>query len=162
MTRMKSLLIPLALMASIPATAQISMREKYGYPVKVTSVYDGDTFTIDGEEWSPFPNLVWKVRIRGIDTPEKRGKCGRERELAKRAHSLTISLLERNDKQRTALILNRRKGYRVWLSAIQHDKYGGRFDAVVTLSDGSSLGDHLINAGVARPYFGGKKRTWCP
>ena len=140
----------------------------------MTDVYDGDTFTIDGEEWSPFPNLTWKVRIRGIDTPEKRSKCVSERKLAERAKRLAVYLLSESEKSRLHSALaelnddpnrtalrKRKPGYTVWLTAVEHDKYGGRFDAVVTLADGSSLGDKLISSGLARPYFGGKKVPWC-
>ena len=164
---MKRYFILFAMLATIPASAQNTSRKKYGFPVRVTEVYDGDTFTFDGSGWSPFPNLTWKVRVRGIDTPEKRGKCAFEKALARKAHQTTISLLNRSERlRRSSLPIRERlsirgQGYIVWLSAVQHDKYGGRFDAVVTLSDGTSLGDHLIDAGLARPYFGGRKQGWC-
>lgn len=133
---------PSALMASsLP-------REPYGYRVAVTSVYDGDTFDFDGSAWSPFPNLRWSIRIRGIDTPEKRSKCEMEKILALKARDVSVALIREARGQ-------------IFLSAIQHDKYGGRFDAVVTLPDGRVLGDILISKGLARPYFGGKKEPWC-
>jgi endonuclease YncB( thermonuclease family) len=40
------------------------------------------------------------------------------------------------------------------------DKYGGRFDAVVYL-DGTSLGQMLLDAKLAVPYDGGRRRNWC-
>lgn len=123
-------------------------REANGYPVRVLTVKDGDTFEIDSRGWSPFPNLSWSVRVRGIDTPEKRSKCAAEKAAAMRAKDFTQALM-------------RRYQNRVWLQAVAHDKYGGRFDAVVVFQNGQSLGDILIKAGLARPYFAGKRQPWC-
>ena len=123
-------------------------REANGYPVRVLAVKDGDTFEIDSRGWSPFPNLTWSVRVRGIDTPEKRSKCAAEKAAAMRAKDFTTALM-------------RRYGNRVWLQAVAHDKYGGRFDAVAVFANGQSLGDILIKAGLARPYFAGKRPPWC-
>ncbi len=52
---------------------------------RVVSVYDGDTLTVDA--W-PWPDVTIRVRVRmaGVDTPEIRGKCQREMDLAVRAH----------------------------------------------------------------------------
>lgn len=130
------------------ANAQSITRETQGYPVRITKVVDGDTFEIDSTAWSPFPNLRWRIRVRGIDTPEKSSKCLAEREAAKRMTAATLYIIERSQK-------------RVWLQAVQHDKYGGRFDAVVVLVDGKSLGNMLIDSGLARPYLGGKRKPWC-
>lgn len=52
---------------------------------EVTSIYDGDTFraTIDG-----WPALIGKrisIRVNGVDTPEMRGKCDQEKQLAREA-----------------------------------------------------------------------------
>ena len=51
--------------------------------LEVTSIYDGDTFrgNIEG-----FPAVIgdsMSIRINGIDTPELRGKCDKEKQLAR-------------------------------------------------------------------------------
>jgi micrococcal nuclease len=115
----------------------------------VARVIDGDTFLI-AANWSPYP-LDWRIRVIGIDTPEKGylAKCDREREKSAEATALATSLIEES--------LGR-----VRLKQVQHDKYGGRLDAEVILADGRSLGAELIKAGVARPYNGsGPKPNWC-
>lgn len=115
----------------------------------ITEIVDGDTFII-AANWSPYP-LKWKVRIRGIDTPEKgyRAKCEREKELAAQATALAEQLAHET--------LGRVK-----LRNVEHDKYGGRIDADVILADGRSMGGQLIKAGLAKPYNGnGPKPSWC-
>lgn len=117
--------------------------------VRVLSVYDGDTFTIDGSRWSPFPNLTWKIRIMGIDTPEMKGDCMAERLAARRAKTELTRMIVTN-------------GNVVILSNVKHDKYGGRFDADVTLRDGKSIKNILLQMGLAMSYTGeGPKPNWC-
>lgn len=116
---------------------------------RVKKVKDGDTLQL-GAEWSPY-DLEWSVRVSGIDTPEKgtRAKCGRERDLSKQATDLTKKLVAESDN-------------RVTLQQVKHDKYGGRLNAVVVLSDGRVLGDELLKAGLAKRYNGGgPKPNWC-
>ncbi len=56
-------------------------------------------------------------------------------------------------------------GNKATLTQVQHDKYGGRLNATVTLTIAGNkvdLGKSLIEAGYARPYFGeGPKPDWC-
>ena len=130
------------------ASAQPLVQERYGYRVLVDKVHDGDTFTIRGDGWSPFPNLSWSIRVRGIDTPELSSKCKAEHELALRARDTADALIMQS-------------GRYVWLQQVGHDKYGGRFDATVVLANGQSLGDILVNQGYAHSYDGGKKEPWC-
>lgn len=57
---------------------------------KVIRVTDGDTFVIDtSEKSSILRELGLSVRILGIDTPEKKGKCKKEKDLALKATELT-------------------------------------------------------------------------
>ncbi len=147
MTR-KLIFISSLMALSLPARADPIAREALGYLVRIQEVVDGDTFVLDSRNWSPFPNLSWKIRIRGIDTPEKRSRCMAERQQAARATVFTKTLIQRAQG-------------RAYLQAIAHDKYGGRFDAVVILPNGKSLGDILIASGLARPYLGGKRLPWC-
>jgi micrococcal nuclease len=109
------------------------------------SVTDGDTIkvripnipTVFGEEIA--------VRIAGIDTPESNSKCAIERELAKKATEFTKNFL-----QNTTII------------ELQHptrDMYF-RVDADIIV-EGKYLSKELLNAGLAKPYFGGIKTPWC-
>ena len=50
----------------------------------VVSVYDGDTMTVNAFPW-PGMTIRTAVRVNGIDTPEIRGLCAEETELAKQA-----------------------------------------------------------------------------
>ena len=50
-------------------------------PATVTSVYDGDTIKVQAHIW---PGHTWtgSVRLLGVDSPEKRGKCPEEKAAA--------------------------------------------------------------------------------
>ena len=50
----------------------------------VVKVYDGDTLTVNAYPW-PGMTVRTAVRVNGVDTPEIRGLCDAETELAKRA-----------------------------------------------------------------------------
>ena len=61
---------------------------------RVIRVIDGDTFVVDIDQ---FPDLIGKhisVRVNGINTPELRGKCEREKELAIKTKERVESLLK--------------------------------------------------------------------
>lgn len=116
----------------------------------VTSVRDGDTVSIKAE-WSPYKHLNWGVRVRGIDTGETSHLAKCQQELA----------MGQNAKAATRKLITESKNL-IMLEDIDHDKYGGRFVANVILKDGSSLGDRLIQLGLAKPYTGkGPKPNWC-
>lgn len=117
----------------------------------VTSVYDGDTLTVQ----VPYiPDVFGKdlsIRIVGIDTPEIRSTCEtkeqreKEKALAIQARDVVIEMV--------------RVGHRVTLANLDRDKYF-RLLATVTV-DGVSVGDELIARGMALPYDGGTKVGWC-
>ena len=50
----------------------------------VISVYDGDTMTVNADTWLGM-TIRTAARINGIGTPEIRGQCDVETELAKQA-----------------------------------------------------------------------------
>ena len=111
------------------------------YGATLIGCYDGDTckFRIDGA-----PALVDTVHVRlaGMDTPEIRGKCQEEKDLALVARDYTLDYLRNFN------------GY-----GIVHDlrdKYGRM---VVEFPD---LVSGLISNDLARPYDGKTKRQgWC-
>ena len=85
------------------------------------------------------------IRINGIDTPELRGKCEKEKQLARLAKQFTVERL--------------RAANSVVLKNIKRGKYF-RLIADVYV-DGVSLGEQLIKQGHAVKYIGKAKRTWC-
>lgn len=117
----------------------------------VTSVYDGDTLTIQ----VPYaPDVFGKdlsVRIIGIDTPEMRSGCETKEQ---RDHEKALAIKARDQVVEMLAI-----GKRVTLTELDRDKYF-RLLAVVKI-DGVSVGDALIGSGLAVPYFGATKVGWC-
>lgn len=110
---------------------------------RVVSVYDGDTITVDAEIW-PGVTIRTGVRLDGIDTPEIRGKCQAEKDLAVKARDF----------------VRVRAGERVQLVNVRNGKYAGRVVADV-LVDGHSVALWLVGEGLARPYDGGRRAGWC-
>ena len=100
------------------------------------TVYDGDTITISGE----------RIRIMGLDTPEigRGARCASEDRLATAARNELRRLL------RGADITLRRDG---------SDRYGRTLAYVY--ADGQDVAKALIDAGLARPYDGGRREGWC-
>ena len=111
----------------------------------VLRVIDGDTIAIRARIWIG-QSVETKVRIAGVDTPELRGGCALEIELAIAARDLVVRVL--GDQPAT-------------LRDVRYDKYGGRVLARVENNDGEDIAALLIAAGLGRPYDGGKRRPWC-
>jgi len=120
------------------------------YNWQVIRVVDGDTLEISNE-FLP-EELKLFVRIKGIDTPEKefRAKCQKEKILGQNASEYT----------KKAIKTAQEKKLKITFSEIKWDKFGGRILAVVKI-DNKNLGDELIKKGLARPYNGEKKASWC-
>lgn len=114
---------------------------------EVLEVLDGDTLSVRVKVWLD-QELLTRVRLVGIDTPEIRGKCEREKEMARAAHEALRRLVQRDRS-------------RVLLRDVDYDKYGGRVRARVLLPDGTDVAETLIGAGHARPYSGGTRAGWC-
>lgn len=115
------------------------------WDVEVTRHRDGDTFDIQ----LPLPEPLNKaaIRILGIDTPEKRGKCEKERQGSAAATQRLIELIP--------------VGTIVTLTNFKWDKFGGRINADVFI-DGVDVGSQMIEEGHAIPYTGrGPKHDWC-
>lgn len=109
------------------------------------SCYDGDTCTVSLPGVHALFGDHIQVRIAGIDTPEIRGKCGREKELARSARNLV------NERLTQARIID--------LEDLGRDKYFRVLARII--SDGRDLSADLLAAGLARPYHGGRKPLWC-
>jgi len=88
------------------------------------------------------------VRIYGVDTPEKgwRAQCPAEAAQGERASAWTKDLVE--------------SGKRFQVVLYKWDKFGGRVIGDI-LVDGVSVRHGLMAAGLAREYYGDKKKSWC-
>lgn len=112
---------------------------------RVISVYDGDSFRADVEGHHEICGKNMPVRIYGIDTPEIRGQKNPQlKALAQKAKAFAVKRLK--------------EGKSIILKSIRRGKYF-RIVAEVWI-DGINLGKELIKAGLAKPYFGRKKRLW--
>lgn len=121
--------------------------QNYGNMVvsEITSIYDADTFRVTINNWPAVAGNRMPVRVAGIDAPEIAGKCETEKNAALLAKKFAANML--------------RSAHTVELRNIYRDKYF-RLRAEVYV-DGMSLGEALIKAGHARPYFGGTRAGWC-
>ena len=113
--------------------------------LEITSIYDGDTFRVNIKGFPAIIGDRMSVRINGIDTPELRGKCEREKVLERKAKQFTVRKL--------------RTGKSIILKNIKRGKYF-RLIADVYI-DGINLGEQLIKQGHAVRYKGKTKISWC-
>jgi micrococcal nuclease len=93
------------------------------------------------------PIIVGKISIRvnGIDTPEIKGKCDKEKYDAQQAKEMVADILK-DAEQITLKNMERGKYFRI---------------AADVIVDGENLADLLIEAGMAVRYDGGKKtKNW--
>ncbi|TLU65715.1 thermonuclease family protein [Thalassotalea litorea] len=111
----------------------------------IVNVYDGDTFRANIAHWPDVIGNNTPIRINAVDTPEIRGKCAAEKQLAIQARDFT----------REQLL----KAELIELRNIERGKYF-RLVADVYL-DGQSLAQQLLSHGLARPYDGNKRQSWC-
>ena len=114
-------------------------------PASVLGVIDGDTIAVRARIWLG-QSVETRVRIAGVDAPELRGACQRERALAAAARDLVVGTIE---------------GAAVTLWDIRYDKFGGRVLARVVVAAGDDIAALLIAAGLGRAYDGGKRAPWC-
>jgi micrococcal nuclease len=98
-------------------------------------VIDGDTFWYGGE----------KIRVADIDTPEVRGRCAEETELAGRATRRLDALLNAGP-------------FELQRIGRDEDRYGRKLRIVTR--GGRSLGDQLVAEGLARTWSG-RREPWC-
>jgi len=108
--------------------------------------YDSDTIRFDLPKYPPIAGDDIRVRVNGIDTPEIKGKCEKEKYDAQQAKEMVADILK--DAEQIALKnMERGKYFRI---------------AADVIVDGENLADMLIEAGMAIRYDGGKKtHKWC-
>ena len=141
---MKKLLLFLTLFLGV---LSIQAAPEYGTVIvsRVISVYDGDTFRVDIDSFPPIVGKNIPIRLNGVDTPEIRGKCKYEKDLAIKARDFVRNKLA-NAKE-------------IKLNNLQRGKY---FRVVANvLVDGVSLEQELLENELAYNYSGGKKSSWC-
>jgi endonuclease YncB( thermonuclease family) len=112
---------------------------------EVISVYDGDTFRVNIDSLPPIVGKNIAIRVNGVDTPEIRGKCQYEKDLALEARDFVRSKLA-NAKEIKLTNLQRGKYFRVVANVVV---------------DGVSLERELLDNKLAYEYDGGKKSSWC-
>ena len=116
------------------------------HPAEVMRVIDGDTFEARVHLW-PGLDVTTRVRLRGIDAPELKARCGEERAKAEAAREALRAMLDQGE---------------VGISRVMLDKYGGRVVADASTSGTPDVSAALLDAGVARRYAGGHRDGWCP
>lgn len=135
----------LSLVIAVPLLCGAKKYSDIG-PVDFVKNYDGDTITVNLYNTDPIFGENISVRVNGIDTPEIRGKCEKEKTIAKQAKSVVNYILNNS----TYVYLknpNRGKYFR-----IVADVY----------ADDVNIADILLERGLAIPYDGGKKtKNWC-
>ena len=112
-------------------------------------IYDGDTITIKcliGFECNNKGKI--SIRVLSVDTPEIKSSCANEKKLARKAKQHTVDFV-RNAKSITLLY----DKYEIY------DRYGRLLADVIV--DHVKLSKSLIEAGLGREYYGGKRQGWC-
>ena len=109
------------------------------YVASLISCYDGDTCKVKLVDAHPLVEIV-TMRFAGFDTPELRGKCSIEKDLAREARTITRDYMN----EIGTVYTTGEKG-----------KYGR---LLVTAPD---LQEELISKFAAVEYEGGKRISWC-
>ena len=120
--------------------ARPTFADRYVYAARCVQVIDGDTLDLD-IDLGFFVTLRQRVRLRGIDTPELRGK-DKDRAVAARTEVTIwtdgVELLIRTEPD-------------------EADKYGRLLAEIWVDGLATSLSDHLVERGLARRYDGGRR-----
>lgn len=133
-------------LACLLAASSVGFAASHTYTWQVQKVIDGDTVVVNAQFYPPELGNI-HIRLKGVDTPEHgaKAKCDKERALADKAAEFT-----------TKAVLNRY----IEVSNVKVDKYGNRVVGNISV-DGNQLASQLIAAGLAKPYNGGTKQSWC-
>lgn len=116
------------------------------YDVKYVTNYDGDTVTFNIPYLHSIVGDHINVRVAGVDTPEIKGRCLKEKVLAKQAQKEVQKILTH--------------AHKISLNNIKRGKYFRIIANVIV--DGQDLSTILLNKHMAVPYDGGHKSfDWC-
>jgi endonuclease YncB( thermonuclease family) len=119
---------------------------RLGHPAAVLRVVDGDTFDARVHLW-PGLDITTRVRLRGIDAPEMKARCGDERTQAESARDALRAILDQGE---------------VGITRVTLDKYGGRVLAEAFTQATPDVSAALLGSGAVRRYSGGRRDGWCP
>ena len=146
-TKINTLLIAAAVFFSVALIALSALADDFlnMREFRDNVCYDGDTCYVIAPTL-PEPLQKMSVRILGIDTPEMRAECAEEKKLALKGREFANKMFRAAEK--------------IEFANLKWDKYGGRVLVDVFL-EGKLYKDEIINAGLARPYDGGTKESWC-
>ncbi|GLK76801.1 hypothetical protein GCM10008171_20550 [Methylopila jiangsuensis] len=128
-----------------PSSTPAAIAPAPGVSARALGVIDGDTFEARIAAF-PGQEIVARVRVDGVDAPERRGRCVSET----RAAEAATDALER-------LLRDRR----LTLTGLRGDKYFGRVIARVSADGIGDVGARLIADGHGRAYDGGRRQGWC-
>jgi endonuclease YncB( thermonuclease family) len=122
-----------------------SARPRQLIPIAAARVIDGDTVEVRALVWIDH-QVTARVRLRGIDAPERDGRCPDEARRAAGAAEALARLLDDGP---------------LFLTDLGRDKFGGRVLGRLVLGTGRDAGEELLAAGHARPYGGGRRDRRC-
>jgi len=117
--------------------------------------YDGDTctFILHGKALPAATRLY--VRLRGIDAPELRNVCPRERRLAQDARIRLRAMLRHAKHIELVDVVHARRG--------RYGRHLQRHRVLATvLADGVNVGRVLVKQGLARRLGRRPRPAWCP
>jgi endonuclease YncB( thermonuclease family) len=139
-------------MAPSPLVAQAQAQRVQGrtplagaYRAQVLAIVDGDTIEARVHVWMG-QEVVTRVRLKDIDTPEISSPCAEERQRAVAARERLAGLIGSGV---------------ITLSDVQADKFFGRVVARVSTENGADAGAALLSERLARAYAGGRRASWC-
>ena len=119
--------------------------EQYIVKGKIISVYDGDTFVIDFD-LGFFITIRRKCRLLGVNSPEIRTRCKKEKELGYKARDFVKELIL----GKTFTIKTHKPG-----------KFGRYLiDLFLSEEPEITLNNVLVEKGFARNYDGGRREKW--
>ena len=136
---------PAATATDRPSPAESRAALRAAHPAQLLRVLDGDTFEARVHVW-PGIDITTKVRLRGIDAPELRARCPDERIKAEAARDALAAMLNEGD---------------LTVLRVGLDKYGGRVLADAATRSVPDISTAMLATGLARPYGGGKRQSWC-
>ena len=141
-------LLALTFLFLFSGSTTVNAKQKFGDSEEAIYVrnYDGDTITFNLLNLHPIIGNKIAIRVNGVDTPEIRGKCDKEKYDAEQAKGMVEDFLK--DAERIDLKnMERGKYFRI---------------AADVIVDGESLGNILVESGMAIRYDGGRKvKGWC-
>ncbi len=143
MSNLKVMFFAISLLLSWPALGNDVMPGPYH--AEILDVIDGDTFRARIQVWLG-QEIETLVRLDNIDTPELKGKCASEKDMALIAKQNLHSLLEEGD---------------VLLRDIHYGKYAGRIIASAVLPNGQDISEILLSRNPAYEYHGKKRKNYC-